>query len=132
MLVLVALRNRLIAVLQKTVTFRAAPPHFAPKPQPKPHRKATLWGNVVPMPLSSVVGRRSSVVLHPLFSCGGLWGVSPWQDCFNRQKLAPKPLQTRRKRLNSFPNPTLRTPFSHAYPPFSVMHLYALSPLWVQ
>jgi hypothetical protein len=67
--------NRLFAALRKTLTFQAEQPYFAFKPRSKPHRNATLWGNVVPMPLSSVVGRRSSVVLHPFFPCGGFVGV---------------------------------------------------------
>jgi hypothetical protein len=49
--VLFVLLERLIAALQKTVTFRAKQPCFASKPHPPAHHKAITWVFVVPMPL---------------------------------------------------------------------------------
>jgi hypothetical protein len=67
-----AIQNPLFTLTQKTLTFREKQPYLAPKLHPKPHCKATLWGNVVPTPfrravkpaLSGAKDPSSTVCLH--------------------------------------------------------------------
>jgi hypothetical protein len=61
--------EHLVAGLQKTLTFRAERPCFAPKSHPPAHLKATMWRNVVliPFPAHSAVAvlHPSSLIPHP-------------------------------------------------------------------
>jgi hypothetical protein len=67
-----AIQNRLFTLTKKNLTFREKQPYLASKLHPKPHCKATLWGNVVPTPfrravkpaLSGAKDPSSTVCLH--------------------------------------------------------------------
>jgi hypothetical protein len=79
MLVLFVVLNRLIAALQKTLTFRAELLQFASKSHPKRTSNSIMWGRMWGYALAVIIHRLSSIVhfrssLARLFhvgECGG-------------------------------------------------------------